>query len=189
MECRIVTFSDEAKDLWLDISNDIESKMAPGQIYDNARDHASKLAEIIARTAANIHYFEHSFDSKISVESLRIAIDLVSFYSFHFLNNFCPLPMEVVLGEKLYFWLVSYRNRGFRYIKKNKILQYGPPALRKSKNLNDALNNVLSQRLIAVYDYNTIVVIDLYPGAPYDDVVFKRDMSLFNINQSSPLSL
>lgn len=183
---RKVTFSDEAADLWLDISNDIESKMAPGQIYENARDHASKLAEIIARTAANIHYFEHHFESKISVESLRSAIDLVSYYSFDFLNNFCPPPMEVILGEKLAVWLSSYRDRGFRYIKKNKILQYGPPALRKSKNLNDALNNILLDVIVAVYDYNSIVVVDLYPGVPYDGIIFNRDMSLFNITRSGP---
>lgn len=187
MERKIVIFSDEAKDLWLNISNDIEFKMAPGGIYENARDHASKLAEIIARTAANIHYFEHDFDSKISVESLRTAIDLVSYYSFHFLNNFCPPPMEVILGQKLALWLNSYRDRGCRYIKKNKVLQLGPPMLRKSKNLNDALNELLSNRLIDVFDYNTTVVIDLYPGAPYDRIIFERDMNLFNINQNGPV--
>ncbi|ASK69480.1 hypothetical protein B4P00_16220 [Shewanella xiamenensis] len=182
MERIIVEFSDEGKERWFDISNDIELKMAPGGIYENARDHASKLGEIIARTAANIHYFDHPFDSKISVESLKIAIDFVSYYSFQFLNNFCLPPMEVILGQKLALWLSSYRDRGIRYIKKNKILQYGPPMLRKRKNLNDALNEILSNRLIDVFDYNTTVVIDLYPGVPFDRIIFERDMNLFNIN-------
>lgn len=187
MERRIVTFSDEAIELWFDISNDIEFKMAPGGIYENARDHASKQPEIIARVAANIHYFDHPFDSKISVESLKTAIDLVSYYSFQFLNNFCQPPMEVILGQKLALLLSSYRDRGIRYIKKNKILQYGPPMLRKSKNLNDALNELLSNRLIDVFDYNTTVVIDLYPGVPFDRIIFDRDMNLFNINQNGPV--
>ncbi|NSM24235.1 DUF3987 domain-containing protein [Shewanella sp. ZOR0012] len=187
MERIIVEFSDEGKERWFDISNDIELKMAPGGIYENARDHASKLGEIIARTAANIHYFGHPFDSKISVESLKTAIDLVSYYSFQFLSNFCPPPMEVILGQKLALWLSSYYDRGIRYIKKNKILQYGPPMLRKSKNLNDALNNVISNGLVDVFDYNITVVIDLYPGAPYDESAFHRDMNLFNINQNGPV--
>lgn len=187
MERRIVKFSDDAIDLWLNISNDIEFKMAPGGIYENARDHASKQPEIIARVAANIHYFDHPFDSKISVESLKTAIDLVSYYSFQFLNNFCQPPMEVILGQKLALLLSSYRDRGIRYIKKNKVLQYGPPMLRKSKNLNDALNELLSNRLIDVFDYNTTVVIDLYPGVPFDRIIFDRDMNLFNINQNGPV--
>ncbi|SIR15668.1 Protein of unknown function [Shewanella morhuae] len=187
MERKIVTFSDETIELWFDISNDIEFKMAPGGIYENARDHASKQPEIIARVAANIHYFDHPFDSKISVESLKTAIDLVSYYSFQFLNNFCQPPMEVILGQKLALLLSSYRDRGIRYIKKNKVLQYGPPMLRKSKNLNDALNELLSNRLIDVFDYNTTVVIDLYPGVPFDRIIFDRDMNLFNINQNGPV--
>ncbi len=187
MERIIVEFSDEGKEIWFDISNDIELKMAPGGIYENARDHASKQPEIIARVAANIHYFDHPFDSKISVESLKTAIDLVSYYSFQFLNNFCQPPMEVILGQKLALLLSSYRDRGIRYIKKNKVLQYGPPMLRKSKNLNDALNELLSNRLIDVFDYNTTVVIDLYPGVPFDRIIFDRDMNLFNINQNGPV--
>ncbi|MCT8862392.1 DUF3987 domain-containing protein [Shewanella xiamenensis] len=187
MERRIVKFTDEAIDLLLNISNDIEFKMAPGGIYENARDHGSKLAEIIARVAANIHYFEHNFDSKISVESLRTAIDLVSYYSFNFLNNFCPPPMEVILGKKLALWLSSCQERGTRYIKKNKVLQLGPPVLRKSKNLNDALNELLSNKLIDVFDYNTTIVIDLYPGVPFDRIAFERDMNLYNINQNGPV--
>lgn len=187
MERIIVEFSDEGKERWFDISNDIELKMAPGGIYENARDHASKLGEIIARTAANIHYFDHPFDSKISVESLKTAIDLVSYYSFHFLSNFCPPPMEVILGQKLALWLSSYHERGTRYIRKNKVLQFGPPMLRKSKNLNDALNELLSNRLIDIFDYNTTVVIDLYPGVPFDRIIFERDMNLFNINQNGPV--
>lgn len=70
-----VTFSNDAKNVWLDIANDIEIKMGPGGMYECAKDHASKVPENIARVAALIHCFEHPGDFVISVESLWLAVE------------------------------------------------------------------------------------------------------------------
>lgn len=183
-ESLIFIFCDEAKDLWINIYNDIERKMQPAGIYENAKDHASKLAENIARVAALIHYFEYSFDSKISVESLNVAVQLVSYYSFYFLTYFCPPPLDEVLAKNLESWFHSLKGNGFRYVKKNKILQYGPKCIRKSQYLNDALNNLCSKDLIAIHDYKNTVVVDLSPLLAYDQMSFVRDIGL-GFNRSS----
>lgn len=171
----LVEFSDEAKDIWLKIYNDIEVKMAPGGIYYNAKDHASKLAENIARVAALIHYFEHSLDSKISVDALCLAIKLMSYYSFNFMLHLCPPPINVVLSNDLLFWLDIFKKKGYRYVKKNTILQYGPIRLRKSASLNMAVDELVSKGIISVLDCDKTKVIDLWPNLD-----FNRNMLLSN---------
>jgi len=173
----LVEFSDEAKDIWLKIYNDIEIKMAPGAIYANAKDHASKLAENIARVAALIHYFEHPFDSKISVEALRMAVNLVSYYSLFFMMFFCPPPLDVVLANDLSLWLNTFKNKGVRYIKKNYVLQFGPVNLRRREGLNIAIGSLISRGAILIHDYKKTKVIDLWPLMP-----FNQEMFDFNIN-------
>ncbi|ABI38765.1 conserved hypothetical protein [Shewanella sp. MR-4] len=173
---QLVVFSDEAKDIWLKIYNDIESKMAPGAIYANAKDHASKLAENIARVAALIHYFEQPFDSKISFEALNLSIKLVSFYSSHFMNYFCPPPKDVVLGNELLFWLNTLKNSGTRYVKKNYVLQFGPVMLRKSDSLNIAIGYLMSKGVIQIFDNKRTKIVDLCPLLPFDQKKFDIDI-------------
>ncbi|MEL4255845.1 YfjI family protein [Shewanella xiamenensis] len=181
----LVEFSDEAKDIWLKIYNDIESKMSPGGVYDNAKDHASKLAENIARVAALIHYFEHAFDSKISVDALNLAVNLVSYYSLHFMNCFCPPPKEVVLGNYLLFFLNTLNKKGTRYVRKNYVLQFGPVSLRKRDSLNMAIGNLMSKGVISVYEYKKTNIIDLLPLCSFNQEKFDIDINLSWSNGNS----
>lgn len=173
----LVEFSDEAKDIWLKTYNDIEIKMAPGALYANVKDHASKLAENIARVAALIHYFEHSFDSKISVEALNLAVNLVSYYSWFFLMFFCPPPIDFVLENDLLLWLNNCKNRGVRYVKKNHVLQYGPVNLRNKEGLNIAIGNLMLKGIILVHDYKKTKIIDMWPLLPFNQEKFSFDIN------------
>lgn len=134
-----VTFSNDAKNVWLDIANDIEIKMGPGGMYECAKDHASKVPENIARVAALIYCFEHPGDFVISVESLWLAVELLSYFSRDFMRVFCPPPKYVLDAQELFEWLKLFIDSGRTQIRKNYILQYGPKCIRKKIRLTSCI--------------------------------------------------
>jgi hypothetical protein len=177
---RVVVFSNEAKDIWLDIYNDIESKMAPGGMYQCAKDHASKLADNIARVAALIHYFEYSFDTDISVDSLWQAIDLLSYVSNDFMRIFCPPPKHVIDAMELGNWIQPFVNSGIRYLRKNYIRQYGPNCIRNKIHLEAALNHLKYTSPLGEVVFNKSRVIDLNCISPYDSNKLLLDIGSYS---------
>lgn len=156
-----VTFSNDAKNVWLDIANDIEIKMGPGGMYECAKDHASKVPENIARVAALIHCFEHPGDFEISVESLWLAVELLSYFSNDFMRVFCPPPKYVLDACALNEWLKPFVASGIRYMRKNFILQYGPKCIRKKADLQVALDYLKQSNPIVEFLRFKTRVIDL----------------------------
>lgn len=173
---KVVVFSEEAKGIWLDIYNDIESKMAPNGPYEQAKDHASKLPENIARLAAVIHYFDNPLDSEISTDSLWLSINLVSYFSSHFMRIFCPPPKHVTDAINLEYWLHQYRSSGVRYLRKNHLLQYGPNGVRKKQDLESALNKLRFDRVVEEIIVGKTKVIDLFVQYDFDSEQLNRDM-------------
>jgi hypothetical protein len=173
---RVVRFSDEAKRIWIDIANDIESKMQPNATYCNAKDHASKLAENIARVAALIHYFEHPADEELSAGSLWEAINLVSYFSSHFMSVFSAPPKHVIDAQNLMQWLSEYANSGIRYLKRNNILQFGPAGTRKKKDLEAALEYLKPNNDLKEMVSRKTRVIDLWPQQPFDEIRLNQDL-------------
>ncbi|TVP12294.1 YfjI family protein [Shewanella sp. KCT] len=163
-----VRFSAEAKECWIGICNDVERKMACGGIYEMARDHASKIPENVARLAALTHFFEHPLDSEISKDSLCLAAELVSYFSWHFMHLFCGPSEDELNAEQLRIWLQNYINSGRRYIKRNYILQYGPNCIRKKDKFERAFLILLSSFGMVEFPFKNAKVIDLLPQFPYD---------------------
>lgn len=171
-----VVFCAEAKDIWLDIYNDIESKMAPNGMYELVKDHASKLPENIARLAAVIHYFDNPLDTEISTNSLWLSINLVSYFSSHFRRVFSPPPKHVIDAINLEHWLHPYRNSGVRYLRKNYLLQYGPNSIRKKLHLELALNHLKLDTSLAEIIVGKTKVIDLFNSYTFDMDKLSQDM-------------
>lgn len=161
-----VTFSNEAKNVWLDIANDIEIKMGPGGMYECAKDHASKVPENIARVAALIHCFEHPGDFEISVESLWLAIELLSYFSRDFMRVFCPPPKYVLDAYALNDWLKPFIASGITQIRKNYILQCGPNCIRKKADLQAALDYLKQSYPMEEIIIGKTRVIDLFYHQP-----------------------
>lgn len=174
-----IVFSPEAKNIWLDIYNDIEAHMAPGGMFEVAKDHASKLPENIARVAALIHCFEYSYEQEISPESLWLAVELVSFYSRDFMMLFCPPPKYVKDANVLLSWLLSFINADVRYIRKNYILQYGPVCVRKKKDLDNALHFLKQQNPLVEIFVNRTKVIDLRNNMPFEQAKLLRNLAQY----------
>jgi hypothetical protein len=172
-----IRLSNEAIKIWYDVSNDIEFKMGPGGVFQYAKDHASKLPENILRLAAIIHLFDESSALDISANTLLESINLMSYFSGQFMKIFCPKPKHLVDIENLNQWFFAYTSSGVRYVKRNHILQFGPPGTRKKRDLDVVLSNLLSQRLIGECFYVKTRVIDMLPHLPYVPDKLVQDMT------------
>lgn len=163
----VVDMSADASDVLLDIMNEIEVEIRPGGRFENAGDHASKLADNIARVAAHLHWFE-GFEGDISRETLEIAINICFWHSDEFLKLFLAPPREVVDAHELSIWLYEIRTRGQRYIRKNHIRQYGPNRVRNKARLNEALDLLEIDQQLRVFSAMNVMCVDLYPAMPHD---------------------
>ncbi|MDH4555722.1 DUF3987 domain-containing protein [Pseudomonas sp. BN417] len=155
-ERSVIEFSPEACERWLGVFNAIEEEIAEGGRFCEMRDHASKLAENIARVAALIHIFEGEGE-KISVKALNFAIDLCHWCSDEFYLIFVPpnpLPEEVQDAIELDNWLGRLRREGAEWVPKNYIRKYGPNKLRQKIRLDRALEELFLERRIRFFEVN-----------------------------------
>lgn len=173
---KVIQFSNEAKVIWIDIANDIEINMLQGGRYFNAKDHASKLAEIIARVAALLQYFEEPNSTEIETDILWSAINICSFYSGEFLKIFNAPPQYVFDAQLLQGWLDKYKASGIRYVRRNIIMQYGPRTIRKKILLDAALDCLYQSQYLNYLHVGRISVIDLLPAYALDQDKFNADI-------------
>ncbi|MDT0602542.1 DUF3987 domain-containing protein [Thalassotalea castellviae] len=175
---KTIRLSSKAKAIWIEVFNDVEYKMGGGGMYQYARDHASKLLEIIGRLAALLHCFEYSMDEDISSETLLEAINIVAYFSGQFMKVFCAPPKYVTDAENLKGWFGGYVNSGRRYLKKNDILKFGPSGTRKKASLDAALGYLKSNWRIGEFLFGRTMVIDLLPTQQIDEAVIRQELTI-----------
>ncbi|MEX6662477.1 YfjI family protein [Pseudomonas sp. W2-17] len=154
-----VCFNPQAAQEWLEIYNCIEIGIGQGW-FKGMEDHASKLADIIARVAAIIHCFEGG-ECEVPVEPLRFAFDLCFWASAQYFDVFCPKDEAEIQADELEDWLISLWKKGEKDIRKNYIRQYGPNSLRKVDRLNKALSVLIGRGLVDVYDSRGIQFVEI----------------------------
>ncbi|WP_414434590.1 YfjI family protein [Alloalcanivorax venustensis] len=165
-----ILFSPEAASLWFDLADEIEDGIRSGGKYENASDHASKLAENMARVAALLHYFE-GFEGQISANTLRVAADICNECSQDFIGLFVPVPEEISDAEELRSMMRRMCNDGYRIVKKNYLRQRCPNSLRSGGRFYKALDVLAREGAIRpMQDTRNIVYIDMAPGLalPWD---------------------
>ena len=146
----VINFSPEASERWLNVFNAIEVEIRPNGRFAEAGDHASKLADNIARVAALFHCFE-GFEGDISLDTVNSAINLCAYYSDEFIKLFIPPPQEETDANDLYYYLQNAMI-GCMNIPKNHILKFGrPPHLREKSRLNPALEILCQQGRASVF--------------------------------------
>ncbi|CAH0526281.1 YfjI family protein [Vibrio hippocampi] len=177
---QIVRFSNEAKQVWIDIANDIEFKMAPEGVFEHVKDHASKLPENIARLAAIIHSFDDLPEEDISKAALLEAVDLMAYFSGEFIKVFAMQPKYKQDAENLYYWFNEQANMGVRYVKRDKLLQFGPDGTRNKKSLDLALEYLKVKEPFGEILFKKTKVIDLFPNNLYDESKLREDL-LFDV--------
>lgn len=166
-ERQVVGFTPAASERWFEVANAIEAEIRPGGRFEFAGDHASKLADNITRLAAHFHWFE-GFEGSISSETLELAISTCFWYSNEFLRLFVPPPQEEVDAEELSVWFSQMQMRGYRYIRKNHIRQYGPNRLRDRRRLQTALDLLQMNGRIGVFMLGKTTCVDLAPWLQFE---------------------
>lgn len=154
-----VVFSPAASKLWVEVFNEIESGITKNGRFEHAADLASKLADNIARVAALFHVFEGN-DESISLESLRFSIDLCLWCSDEFFHLFIPTPEIELDVIQLKEWLGLKRSEGYRWVKRNEIMQYGPRRLRSKKRLDACLDEMALRDLISFSEVRNSSVVE-----------------------------
>lgn len=161
-ERTILTFSELAAAHWMDVANEIESQMAPSGRFQACPDHASKLAENIARVAALIHVFEGG-EGTITTDTVMAATALCSHYSEYFQQVFLPPSQEVQDAQLLSAWFNELRQYGEFSVRYNFVRQCGPAPLRYKRRLKDAIEVLLAWQQISVYTQGKTRYINLSP--------------------------
>ena len=161
-EKQVIKFTSEASNYWQGIANSIESEIRPGGCFEAASDHASKLADNIARVAALLHCFE-KFDGDIALNTLEAAIDFCRSCSNDFLKLFMPPPQEQLDAGELDNWFNRFRSTGQRYVPKNIIRQCCPNKLREKNRLNRALEVLCSGGRISLGIMGRSACVDVTP--------------------------
>jgi len=142
VEPEILEFDDDARAIWITVSNRIEEQLQPLQYLSDIKDFASKYMEIAGRIAALFHKFAKQ-EGKISVDTLNRAGQIVDWHLHEFKRIFSPktqysVPPGLVDAEILEDYLYRmYWLRAASAAPKNDVLKSGP--IRPVKRLNTAL--------------------------------------------------
>lgn len=158
----IVRFSQKAKEKWVQLANEIERAMGPGQRFQACPDHASKLTNNIGRVAALLHLFER-YEGEISEQTLSRATHMCCYFSDHFQQVMMPPPQDVQDAMLLDNWFDELRRYGHWYIPYNHARQSGPNPLRSKKRLKEAIDVLLFDNRIMLFSQGKTRMINLLP--------------------------
>lgn len=141
-------FSPDAKQLWINAFNEVESYLYPGQYFSDISDYGAKFGENLARLAALFHFFGGE-TGEISYETTNRALAICRWFMEEFKRLFASapeLPVEISDANELEAWLVKlcHRYPGWTEIRKNVIAQLGPNQLRSSKIRREAALYILA---------------------------------------------
>lgn len=167
---KVVRLSCQAAERFILISNEIEKCTGPGGWYQGFEDHASKLSENILRVAGVLHVFSGGMSTEVTLASMEKAIELVLYYSNQFKRVFYVPSEEEIDDQKMKDWLEEKRARGFRYLKKNYVLKYGPSKLRRKSRLDPCLHRVSDEGQVSLVMIEGVEVVDLLPFLVFDRI-------------------
>jgi hypothetical protein len=85
---KVLSFSKEAKELWVQTQNALESRLHQNGDLVSVRDFASKFMEIVSRMAAILHHISGQEGQIISMETLDRALEIGAWYFDEFINLF-----------------------------------------------------------------------------------------------------
>ena len=158
---KLMRLSVDAKKLWIEFHDAIESGLIAGGELEGVRDVASKSADNAARLAALFQMFEHGM-GEISAESFESASTIVAWH-LHEARRF--LSQMSLKGEtknliKIDEWLIRQcRETGVTSIAKNHLRQSGP--IRESAELDRLLKELANlNRLRIIHGRQTFIEIN-----------------------------
>ncbi|WP_143735652.1 DUF3987 domain-containing protein [Microbulbifer mangrovi] len=142
LEPPALSFTPEAKALWVEFYNGIEKELGEGGGLESVRDAASKAADNAARLSALFHIFENGGTGAIGIDSVNGACRLAAWHLNETLRFFNEVDLPQVLKDAatLEKWVVDKcKKYGDRKIPKNEVAQKGPYSIRKKAKLDPAI--------------------------------------------------
>jgi hypothetical protein len=147
---KVLTFSYEAKEIWINVRNNVEAQLRPDGSLSDVKDAASKFASNVARVAALFHRIEGE-TGDISDETVTQAGFVCTYYLDEFIRLFSKKEqIQSVeadswdLDHSIQKYFTNHPNESF--MKQSALAQYGPSYLRKDRPRLDAAINMLQQR-------------------------------------------
>lgn len=150
-------FSKEAAQAWTLYFNEVETNIKAGGRYENAGDHASKLADNVARVAGVLHAFE-GYQGEIGMAATLSAIAICHEASKDYLEHVVPKDQKELDALKLYDWLNSNvrsprRQRIKRYVDLkviSNLMNYCPLKFR-GKHLHELLGVLEAKGYLTIH--------------------------------------
>jgi putative DNA primase/helicase len=153
LQPRALTFSEDAKLVWIEFYNTIEGQLADGHDLAEVRSTASKIAENAARLAACFTYFETPGVLVISGDVMRRAWTLAVWYldEARRFSAETDRPGPLHDAARLNAWLIARcRTRRCLRVSRAEVMQYGPNALRRKAKLDRALDELVACHRIRI---------------------------------------
>ena len=166
---RVLGFSVEAGNNWVNYRNSIEFDLSPGKYLYDIDDFASKISNNVARMAALFHFFEGN-EGNISAESFYRANQICDWYINEFKRLFekkPEIPLEMSDANELEQFLIRWcqNNPECKSIEKSRIAQIGPSQLRKSPSRREnALNTLAHHDRIQIHKYEKKLWVTFNPN-------------------------
>lgn len=144
LEPALMQLSVEAKEVWVDFHDKVESRLAAGGEFQSIRDTASKVADNAVRIAALFAYFE-SFTSAtpVSEENMRSGVAVATWHLYESQRFFEELAIsdDDLHAVQLNDWLIRYCTEKFvDRLTRREVLQLGPNSIRDKDKRDRALN-------------------------------------------------
>ena len=136
---RALELSDEARVVWIEFHDLIETNMAPSRPFAKLRDVASKSAEQAARIAGVLTIVDDRHATEIDGDAMFRARELMSWY----LDEAVRMASEIQSAptkqdaEVLRQWIVA---KGLQHVTAAFVQKHGPSKLRSKDNLDPAIN-------------------------------------------------
>lgn len=142
-EPQVLTFTEDAKQRWINLVNDTEQLIHPQGAYHDINDFVSKASEIVGRIAAILHCFSKQ-EGGITLDTLERAIAIVRWHVDEFQRIFSPASDVSITHGDAHVLAQHFHTKvwlkGFGSVRRNDLLRYGPVALRTKRRLDPALD-------------------------------------------------
>ena len=141
----MLSLAPEAKAVWVEYHDAIESELASGGEFYDVRDVASKSADNAARLAALFQQFEHGMGGAIGLDSFERASLITAWHLSEARRFFgeLALPAELADAARLDSWLIEHcRQQRTHMVGKNHVRQHGP--LRDGGRLDAAIRELVA---------------------------------------------
>lgn len=161
-------FSPDAKQLWVNAFNEVESYLYPGQYFADISDYGAKFGENLARLAALFHFFGGE-TGEISYETTNRALAICRWFMEEFKRLFASapaLPLEILDANELENCLVNLC-RSYPLgteLKKNYLAQSGPNQLRNKARREAALCVLMMNNKISLVQRGKTLHVQLNPA-------------------------